>query len=111
MDMANEPAESRRPLDTAELSAIILECLAELNRSRPADEKLEVSPTAPVFSGSSGLDSLGLVALLTDIEERLADRGVMVTIADERAMSQTRSPFRDVPALLAYLQGLVAQQP
>jgi acyl carrier protein len=108
--MVQEPmANSGRSLDTAEVSAIILDCLTDLNRSRTPDHQVDVSPGAAIFGGSSALDSLGLVALLTEIEERLADRGVRVTIADERAMSRTRSPFRDVPALTAYLQELVAR--
>jgi hypothetical protein len=107
--MVQEPVgNSGRSIDTAEVSTIILECLADLNRGRAADYQLEVSPDAAIFGGSSALDSLGLVALLTEIEERLADRGVRITIADDRAMSRTRSPFRDVPALTAYLQELVA---
>jgi 3-oxoacyl-[acyl-carrier protein] reductase len=103
--MFNDASDrTTRPFETAELQDLVLESLAQLNRSRTAGEQLEVSPTAPIFGDTSPLDSLGLVALLIEIEERLADRGMSVTLATERALSRTRSPFRDVPTLLAYLQ-------
>ena len=103
--------EIARLPETAELQALVLESVAQLNRSRTASEQLEVSPTAPIFGGTSPLDSLGLVALLIEIEERLADRGLALTLANERALSRARSPFRDVPTLLSYLEEVVAQTP
>jgi hypothetical protein len=105
--MSVEFPPGTRSLDTAELQAIVFDALTTLNMSRRPDEQLEVSATAPIFGDTSPLDSLGLVTLLIEIEERLADRGVTATLADARALSQTRSPFRDVPALVGYLQELV----
>lgn len=110
--MSSNPSDdTAHPVETAELQAVVLESIAQLNRSRTPDEQLEVSPTAPIFGNASPLDSLGLVALLIEIEERLADRGTTITLANERAMSRARSPFRDVPTLLTYLEELVAQRP
>ena len=34
-----------------------------------------------------------------------------ITLANERALSRARSPFRDVPTLLTYLEELVAHRP
>jgi acyl carrier protein len=110
--MSSNPSDdTAHPVETAELQAVVLESIAQLNRSRTPDEQLEVSPTAPIFGNASPLDSLGLVALLIEIEERLADRGMTITLANERAMSRARSPFRDVPTLLTYLEELAAQRP
>jgi hypothetical protein len=109
--MSSNPSDDTAHPETAELQAVVLESIAQLNRSRTPGEQLEVSPTAPIFGNASPLDSLGLVALLIEIEERLADRGMTITLANERAMSRARSPFRDVPTLLTYLEELVAQRP
>jgi hypothetical protein len=110
--MSSNPSDdTAHPVETAELQAVVLESIAQLNRSRTPGEQLEVSPTAPIFGNASPLDSLGLVALLIEIEERLADRGMTITLANERAMSRARSPFRDVPTLLTYLEEVVAQRP
>lgn len=65
----------------------------------------------PVIFGAGGaLDSLGLVNFLADLEYRVAqDFGREIVIASEKAMSRTRSPFRDVDALAAYLGELLAE--
>jgi acyl carrier protein len=110
--MSSDPfKDTTRLVETAELQEVVLESVAQLNRSRTPSEQLEVSPTAPIFGDASPLDSLGLVALLIEIEERLADRGMTITLANERALSRARSPFRDVPTLLTYLEELVAHRP
>jgi len=110
--MSSDPIkDTTRLVETAELQEIVLESVAQLNRSRTPGEQLEVSPTAPIFGDASPLDSLGLVALLIEIEERLADRGMTITLANERALSRARSPFRDVPTLVTYLEELVAHRP
>lgn len=57
-----------------------------------------------LFGEKSGLDSMGLVALIVDLEEAVFTRfGKTVTIADERAMSRTNSPFRRVGTLVDHL--------
>jgi len=54
--------------------------------------------------------SVGLVALLVGLEQRLAEEfHVEVSLMDERAMSQSRSPFRSVAALLEHLGNRVAE--
>jgi acyl carrier protein len=76
------------------------------NLARDTNAQLEVSAEAPIFGPDSALDSLGLVALLLDIEDGLRAIGCEVLLSDERAMSQKRSPFRSVPALVAYITGV-----
>ena len=89
--------------------AIVLSVVAQANLARVNSQRLEVSPTAPLFGPASPLDSLGLVALLIDIEEAFDRAGCPITLSDERALSQTRSPFRDVPALVSYLGTLTRE--
>jgi acyl carrier protein len=95
---------SRNLMTTAELEAIVLRAVANLNMARTAEAQLSVSSQAPLFGPESSLDSLGLVSLLIDIEEALSDRGVDVTLSDVNAMSASLSPFRSVPALVAYIE-------
>jgi len=82
---------------------IVLQAMRLANLAREDGAQLEVSPAAPIFGPDSALDSLGLVALLLDIEDGLRGIGCEVVLSDERAMSQKRSPFRSVPALVAYI--------
>ena len=61
-----------------------------------------------IFGPGGILDSLGLVSFLADLEYRLSKEfGQDILLASEQAMSRTRSPFRDVPALTDYVTNLL----
>jgi acyl carrier protein len=89
---------------------VVLEAIRNANMGRTPDKQLQATPDAPLFGPGSPLDSLGLVALLIDIEEAFADRGAAVSLSDERAMSQTHSPFRTVSTLVSYIQSILVVQ-
>ena len=56
------------------------------------------------------LDSMGLVTLIVDVEQRLEEEyDEVVVLADERAMSQKRSPFLSVGSLADYICQLVEE--
>jgi acyl carrier protein len=92
---------------TAELLDIVLAAMMAANLNRPEDAQMVVSAEAPIFAPGSPLDSLGLVSLLMDIEDALAQLGVQLTLSDARAMSRKRSPFRDVPELVTFITELL----
>jgi acyl carrier protein len=62
-----------------------------------------------VLLGADGVfDSLGLVTLLIDVEEAIAETtGVEITLSDDRAVSARSSPFRTVGTLADYVQNLL----
>ena len=97
-------------MEPKDIESIILDAIRNANLARDPSEQLEVSPTARLFGRGSPLDSLALVALLIDVEEGLRAAGSSVALSDDRAMSQTRSPFRSVPALVEYISTLLAEQ-
>ena len=86
-----------------EIQQIVLDAMASTNLTREPHLQLRVEPDAPLFGADSPLDSLGLVGLLVDVEDALRDRGLDVELSDARAMSQSRSPFRSVAALVDYV--------
>ena len=88
---------------------LVVKALVTTNLSRIEGQKLEESSTAPLFGSASPLDSLGLVALLIDIEELFAAEGYSLTLSDDKALSQRRSPYRDVPSLIEYIEQLLAE--
>ncbi|OHD06016.1 MAG: hypothetical protein A2086_06055 [Spirochaetes bacterium GWD1_27_9] len=59
--------------------------------------------------GQDGLfDSLGLVTLIAELEARISEEfDKDVVLADEKAMSQVRSPFRDIKTLSEYIEKLL----
>lgn len=95
-------------MTTAEIEALVLEAMRNLNLARTPEAHLDVSPQAPLFGPSSPLDSLGLVSLLIDVEEALSDRGFDVTLTDARALSASASPFRSVAAFVGYIHNTLS---
>lgn len=86
--------------------SLILDCIANIPgaagtvRDGSSDE-------LPLLGPGSTLDSIGLVTLIVDVEQRLADEyDVSVTLASENAMSRRQSPFRTVGALADYISEL-----
>lgn len=70
-----------------------------------------IGEDTPLFGSTSPLDSAGLVSLVIEVEQQLNERsGSTILIADDRAMSQTRSPFRTIGSLADYIQTLLAEQ-
>jgi len=54
-----------------------------------------------LYGDGGALDSMALVNLLADLEAGVEDAfGVSITLADERALSAARSPFRSVESLV-----------
>jgi acyl carrier protein len=87
---------------------IILDAVDMANHAREEGEKIALSEDLELFGSSGNLDSMELVALLIDIEEALMDHDIQVSLSDERAMSQSQSPFRSVQTLAAYIGTLIA---
>jgi hypothetical protein len=86
------------------LEELILPALEELPQARSMGR----SADAPLFGAGSPLDSIGLVTLLVDVEGRIEEKlGLSVTIADEKAMSRSASPFRTLGSLAQYVGELI----
>jgi hypothetical protein len=102
-------AENERTLvEKQQIVELVVRAIESANLGRTVDQRLDATPTAVLFGAPSPLDSLGLVALLIDIEEAFQKEGHALVLSDERAMSQRRSPFRDVPSLTAYIEQLIS---
>lgn len=80
------------------------------NEERPKGKALEKSPQTALFGKGGGLDSLGLVSFIVEVEQQVEEAlGVSITLADERAMSQQQSPFRTIESLARYVSLLVEE--
>ena len=97
-------------MDSSQIETVVLGAIRTANLAREANQQLDATPQAVLFGRGSRLDSLGLVALLIDVEEALLGKGHEITLNDDRAMSQSRSPFRNVPALVGYISQLLAEK-
>ena len=76
---------------------IVIESLNEvfIQAGTPAPEV--ITEQTVLVGADAVLDSLGVVSLIVEIEQRLeASQGISVTLANDKAMSQRNSPFRTV---------------
>ncbi len=88
----------------AQISELVVGCLEDVLAEREDGLSVALGPATRLLGTGSVLDSLGLVALIVDVEDRLRSaHGLSVTLADDRAMSETRSPFRTVQSLAEYV--------
>jgi acyl carrier protein len=76
----------------------------DLNEILDPDERLDKSPDVVLIGKDARLDSLGLVNLIVLVEEKIQQQfGVSITLVDERAMSQSKSPFRNLGSLANFV--------
>ena len=109
MSLTTSDGSVSSPLSVDEIQNIVLEAMRMANLARTGDAQLTVAPTAALFGPESPLDSLGLLALLLDVEDGLQAAGCSIMLSDDRAMSQKRSPFRTVGSLVEYISHLVRE--
>jgi len=90
--------------------AAIYRAIDYINAELPPDRQLNKTPDTRLLGSQSVLDSLHLVSLLITIEREVEDTiGVTLTLADERALSMTESPFRTIQSLASYIGVLISE--
>ena len=91
--------------------SIIKNSLVELNKDIQENELNKPTAETCLFGADGLLDSLNIVRLIVDVEEKVLDKfGIEIAIADENAMSQKRSPFRTVQSLADYINVLIQEE-
>lgn len=92
------------------LREIILRELAAMADQDDVPLAVEPSLETPLFGDGGVLDSLGLVELITAVEQEIeSEAGVTVSLADEQAFSQRQSPFATVATLADYAETRVRE--
>ena len=88
------------------VNEIIFKCVDETN----IEDGTNISKDLNIIlmGTDSEIDSLGLVNLIVVIEEAInIEFDVSITLADEKAMSQTSSPFKTIESLVEYILKLI----
>lgn len=85
---------------------IVATAIEELNRELEYASLRNVSDETPLYDGGvDSLDSLTLVTLISMIEGEVSDAfDRSVLLASEKAMSMRNSPYRNVGALVEFIQ-------
>lgn len=91
-------------IETQKITEIIFEAVETINSQLPGEQQIEKSTDTVLFGKNGGLDSIALVNLIVAIEEKIEEQlGILITLADERAMSLKKSPFRTIDSLADYI--------
>lgn len=99
---------SRAEALSLDVESLIIEAARELEEEGEIELPGEISRETLLFGKGGLLDSMALVRLVVAVEQAIEDRHeVAVALADEKAMSQTRSPYRTVGTLADYARGLI----
>jgi acyl carrier protein len=96
--------------DFQDLPRIVNAVIDEVNANLAVKVPLELGREAPLYGRGGVLDSLSLVSLVIALEQAIQDKfGATIALADERAMSQERSPYRTVGSLVDYALALLQE--
>ena len=94
--------------DQEKLVNAIFAAVDELNDQLPKGVRVAKSLDAPLYGPGGNLESIDLVNLIIEVEEKVKDAfAVSITIADDRAVSAHDSPFVTLGALTNYVSGLI----
>ncbi len=94
-----------------EIESLVLATIRDLNRDWQLDTLRDPRAETPLWGESGGLDSMGLVILIAELEARINEQyGCAVVLADDAAMSRTRSPFRRVDMLCAFCRSALKER-
>ncbi|MCI0400487.1 MAG: acyl carrier protein [Gammaproteobacteria bacterium] len=93
-----------------DLVPLIVKQIHELNGQHGVKVPADLSSDTPLFGREGILESLGLVSLVVSVEQAIEDEfGVSISLADDRALAQTKSPYRTVASLAEYAGHLIQQ--
>lgn len=92
------------------VQSILIAALREIGESSEIEGLQDPTSETRLFGEEGLLGSLRMINLVLELEETLFEEyGVNLVIADEKALSQKRSPFRDVGSLVEYITGLIEE--
>jgi acyl carrier protein len=98
-------------MDRSDVLNLVCATVSEFAAQMPAGAPATVDESTRLFGAKGFLDSLNLVSVVLDVEQQVNDRyDLSISLADDRAVSQERSPFRSVASLTDYIVTLAAEQ-
>jgi acyl carrier protein len=98
-------------MEVSRIEDLIIFSLKEMQEELEEPKVVPINTDTKIFGRQGLLDSNGLVSLIVELEEKIEDEfGVSLILADERAMSQKKSPFKSVLSLAQYICMLIDEE-
>jgi acyl carrier protein len=97
-------------LNKDSIQFFIFDALKSINEECDPSEQILITVDTRLFGADAALDSLSLVSVIVDVEAAISDAiGREISLTDDRAMSQTVSPFSNVSTLTNYILFLLSE--
>lgn len=94
-----------------EIADMTITLIAELVEDGEIEVESEISAESELYGDAGVLDSMALVSLILALEQAIEERfDKSVSLADEKALSQTRSPYRTVDSIAEYAARQIEEQ-
>ena len=86
----------------------VFKAVDEVNQQLAREQHVDKSVDTVLTGPSAKLDSLGLVNFIVATEQEIEKEfGMIISLADESAMSQIKSPLTTIGALVDYISTLL----
>lgn len=93
-------------MNREEILDLVLETVRAYRLAMNAGDETAIEPETSLFGPGGTLDSIGLVSVVIELEQKLSDlSGRDVSLMNDRAMSRSHNPFRTPRALAEYAHG------
>ena len=90
--------------DTQQVERLVTSAVEDLSAEYPGETPIRPTPETRLLGPDGIVDSIELVNLIVLVEQKVRDTfQTAVILADERAMSLARSPFRSVRSLVDHV--------
>ena len=94
-----------------EIIEAVYAAIDTLNETLPEGRKLESSEETLLYGPGGVLDSIALVGLIVEVEQMLFENfDLELSLVDEKALSQKKSPFRRVKSLVDYIYSNLSEE-
>jgi hypothetical protein len=93
-----------------QIAELVHRTVDEVNEELEEDARLGRGVETVLYGPGATTDSMTLVSLIVAVEESIRrELGLSVTLANEKAMSMERSPFRTLDSLIGYVFDVVRE--
>ena len=86
----------------------VMDAIDELNEQLPKEKKLAKSVDTALFGKAGNLDSLGLVSLVTTVEQKIEESfGKSAVLLEDIDLLENDNPFQTVKSLADYIASIL----
>lgn len=95
---------------TDRIAELVYRTVDEVNEELDSKVKLDKAMDTLLYGRGARIDSMTLVSLIVAVEDALRrEFGLSVTLANEKAMSMERSPFKTLGSMIGYVTDVVRE--